>query len=136
VTSQWRVPTALPTLKLAGAVVLLLLAALFATDTAALTVAGVAGAALVVWGFRDLLAPVRLAADPTGVTVITGFARRRHIPWSAVEQVSVARRAHAGVRSEALEIDAGDAVHVLTKNDLGAPPEEVAATLNEVGARR
>ncbi|GAA1850926.1 PH domain-containing protein [Asanoa iriomotensis] len=134
-TSHWRIPPALPTLKLVGAVLLLVLAALFATDTVALAVAVVAAAVLVVWGFRDLLAPVRLAADETGLTVRTGFAGRRHIPWSAVERIAVDERSHAGVRSETLEIDTGDALHVFSKHDLGAPPEEVAAALNAAAKR-
>jgi hypothetical protein len=132
VTTRWRVPAALPTLKLTGAVLLLVIAALFATDAVAVVVASVAAAGLVVWGFRDLFAPERLVADETGLTVRTGFAGRRHIPWSAVERIGVDRRSHAGVRSETLEIDTGDALHVFSKHDLGAPPEEVAAALNAV----
>ncbi|GIF71037.1 PH domain-containing protein [Asanoa siamensis] len=129
-TTRWRVRPALPTLKLTGAVLLLLIAALFATDSVAIAVASVAAAGLVVWGFRDLLAPERLAVDETGLTVRTGFAGRRHVPWSAVERIAVDRRSHNGVRSETLEIDTGDAVHIFSRHDLGAPPEEVAAALN------
>ncbi|GIF69781.1 hypothetical protein Ais01nite_78160 [Asanoa ishikariensis] len=131
-TTRWRVRPALPTLKLTGAVLLVVLAAVFATDAVAVAVASVAGAGLAIWGFRDLLAPERLAADPTGLTVLTGFARRRHIPWSAVEKISVDRRGHAGVRNETLEIDAGDSVHIFSRNDLGAPVEEVAEALEAV----
>ncbi|SNT45984.1 PH domain-containing protein [Asanoa hainanensis] len=133
-TIRWRVRPALPALKLTGAVLLVVLAALFATDAVAVAVASVAGAVLAVWGFRDLLAPERLAADPSGLTVLTGFAGRRHIPWSAVEKISVDRRGHAGIRSETLEIDAGDSLHLFTKNDLGAPVEEVAEALEGVRA--
>jgi hypothetical protein len=132
VNTRWRVRPALPTFKLTGAVLLLVLAAVFATDAVAVAVASVVAAGLVVWAFRDLLAPERLAADETGLTVRTGFTGRRHIPWSAVEKISVDRRGHAGVRSETLEIDTGDAVHVFTKNDLGAPVEEVAEALEAV----
>ncbi|MDG4822041.1 PH domain-containing protein [Asanoa sp. WMMD1127] len=128
-TTRWRVRPALPTLKLTGAVLLLVIAAVFATDAVALAVASVAAAGLVVWGFRDLFAPDRLVADETGLTVRTGFAGRRHIPWSAVERVAVDRRSHAGVSSETLEIDTGDALHVFSKHDLGAPPEDVATAL-------
>jgi hypothetical protein len=129
VTSHWRVPAIVPVLKLGGAVLVLLIGLLFATDEVTLAVAVVAAAGLAVWGARDLLARERLAADETGLTVITGFARRRHIPWPAVEKIAVERRPHAGIRTETLEIDTGDAVHLFSKNDLGAPPEEVATAL-------
>ena len=36
--------------------------------------------ALAGWAVRDLVAPVRLARTPSGVTVVVGFARRRHCP--------------------------------------------------------
>jgi hypothetical protein len=132
VTTHWRVPAYVPVLKITGAVLLLLVGLLFATDAVTLAVAVVAAAGLAVWGARDLLARERLAADETGLTVVTGFARRRHIPWPAVEKIAVERRPHAGVRTETLEIDTGDAVHLFSKHDLGAPPEEVAAALEAV----
>jgi Bacterial PH domain len=132
VTSHWRVPAFVPVLKLTGAVLVLLIGLLFATDEVTLAVAVVAAAGLAVWGARDLLARERLAADETGLTVVTGFARRRHIPWPAVEKIAVERRPHAGIRTETLEIDTGDAVHLFSKHDLGAPPEEVAAALEAV----
>jgi len=135
VTSHWRVPAFVPVLKLTGAVLLLLVGLLFATDEVTLAVAVVAAAGLAVWGARDLLARERLAADETGLTVVTGFARRRHIPWPAVEKIAVERRPHAGIRTETLEIDTGDAVHLFSKHDLGAPPEEVAAALDAVARR-
>ena len=134
-TSHWRVPAFVPVLKLTGAVLLLLVGLLFATDEVTLAVAVVAAAGLAVWGARDLLARERLAADETGLTVVTGFARRRHIPWPAVEKIAVERRPHAGIRTETLEIDTGDAVHLFSKHDLGAPPEEVAAALDAVARR-
>ena len=68
------------------------------------------GDGLAGWALRDLIAPVRLAADADGVTVVTGFARRRrHLPWAQIERVRVDRRDRLGLRSEMLEIDAGDA---------------------------
>ena len=77
-------------------------------------------------------ASVRLTADTTGVTVLAGFARRRHLPWSAVERVRVDRRTHRGLRSETLELDAGDAIYLFSANDLGALPEDVVATLADL----
>ena len=129
---RWRVPTRLPVLKLTGAALLILVGWVLGTDSVALVIAAVAAAGLVVWGVRDVMAPERLAADETGITVISGYAGRRHVPWSAVEKIAVERRPHAGISTETLEIDTGDAVHLFTKHDLGAPPEEVAAALESV----
>ena len=134
-TTHWRVPVVVPALKLTGAVLLLLIGLFFATDAVTLAVAVVAAAGLAVWGARDLVARERLAADETGLTVATGFAGRRHIPWPAVERIAVERRPQAGIRTETLEIDTGDAVHLFSKHDLGAAPEEVAAALGAVARR-
>ncbi|MEV4117287.1 PH domain-containing protein [Micromonospora sp. NPDC049645] len=127
---QWRVPSSLPAAKLAGAVLLVALGLLFADgDPVRLAVAVLAAAALAAWAVRDLVAPVRLAVDPVGLTVIHGFAGRRSLPWSAVEAIDVDRRPRLGLTSETLEIDAGDSLHLFGRYDLGATPEEVAAAL-------
>ncbi|GLZ56439.1 hypothetical protein Misp05_00150 [Micromonospora sp. NBRC 107095] len=123
-------PSTLPAAKLAGAALLVALGLLFADgDPVRLTVAALAAAALAVWAVRDLVAPVRLAVDPAGLTVIHGFAGRRLLPWSAVEAIAVDRRPRLGLTSETLEIDAGDSLHLFGRYDLGATPEEVAAAL-------
>ncbi|WP_433116379.1 PH domain-containing protein [Micromonospora sp. CA-246542] len=129
-TRQWRVPSTLPAAKLAGAVLLIALGLLFADgDPVRLVVAGVAAAALAVWAVRDLVAPVRLAVDPAGLTVIHGFAGRRLLPWSTVEAISVDRRQRLGLTGEILEIDAGESLHLFGRYDLAATPEEVAVAL-------
>ncbi|MEH1168949.1 PH domain-containing protein [Micromonospora sp. CPCC 205539] len=127
---QWRVPPSLPAAKLGGAVLLVALGLLFADgDPVRLMLAVLAAAALAGWALRDLIAPVRLAVDPTGLTVIHGFAGRRLLPWTAVEAITVERRPRLGLTSEILEIDAGESLHLFSRYDLGTPPEEVAATL-------
>ncbi|MEV1321132.1 PH domain-containing protein [Micromonospora arborensis] len=131
---QWRVPTSLPVAKLAGAVLLVALGLLFADgDPVRLALAVLAAAVLAGWAVRDLVAPVRLAVDAAGLTVIQGFAGRRRLPWSTVEAIAVDRRPRLGLTSETLEIDAGDSLHLFGRYDLGATPEEVAA---EVRAAR
>ncbi|WP_433792710.1 PH domain-containing protein [Actinoplanes sp. CA-252034] len=126
---QWRVKPALPVAKLITAVALPALVAGFAPDDLSRwLLAGVVAAAIVVWAARDVLHPVRLAADDAGVTVLTGFARRRHLPWTRIEAVRVERVR----RSEVLEIDAGDAVYVLSEPQLNAMPEDVAAQLAQL----
>jgi hypothetical protein len=132
---QWRVKPVLPVTKLMGTVAIVVLAVAFAEhDPIRWAIALVVAVGLAVWGLRDLLAPVRLAADATGVTVTAGFARRRHLPWSAVERVRVDRRTHRGLRSETLELDAGDAIYLFSANDLGALPEDVVVTLADLRA--
>ena len=132
---QWRVKPVLPVTKLMGTVAIVVLAVAFAgNDPIRWAIALIVALGLAVWALRDLLAPVRLAADASGVTIIAGFARRRHLPWSAVERVRVDRRIHRGLRSETLELDAGDAIYLFSANDLGAFPEDVVVTLADLRA--
>ncbi|WP_433372320.1 PH domain-containing protein [Actinoplanes sp. CA-142083] len=130
---QWRIRPVLPVTKLMGAVAVVVLAVAFAgNDAIRWAIAGLAAILLALWALRDLIAPVRLAADTTGVTVVAGFARRRHLSWSEIERVRVDRRTHRGLRSEILELDTGDAIYLLSANDLGALPEDVVATLADL----
>ncbi|MFU8876142.1 PH domain-containing protein [Micromonospora sp. SL4-19] len=132
---QWRVPPALPAAKLVGALVLVALGLLFAGgDRVQLGLAALAAAALAGWALRDLVAPVRLAVDPQGITVIHGFAGRRRLPWPAVEAIRVERRTRRGLTAETLEIDAGESLHLFGRYDLDAPPEEVAEALHAARA--
>ncbi|MEU4621279.1 PH domain-containing protein [Actinoplanes sp. NPDC023801] len=128
---QWRVKPALPVAKLIGAAALPALVAIFAPeDLSRWLLAGFVAAGIVVWAVRDLVFPVRLAADAAGVTVVTGFVRRRHVPWPQIERVRVDKTSRRGRQSEVLEIDAGDAVYTFTEPQLNAMPEEVAVELN------
>ncbi|MDG4835760.1 PH domain-containing protein [Micromonospora sp. WMMD967] len=127
---QWRVPSTLPAAKLAGAVLLIALGLLFADgDAVRLVLAILAAAVLVVWAARDLIAPVRLAVDSSGLTVIHGFAGHRLLPWPTIEAITVDRRPRLGLTSETLEIDAGNSLHLFGRYDLGATPEEAATAL-------
>ncbi|XVU25378.1 PH domain-containing protein [Actinoplanes sp. CA-054009] len=133
---QWRVKPVLPVSKLMGAVAVAVLALAFAGgDPVRWVLAAVVGAALALWALRDLIAPVRLAADPSGVTVVAGFARRRRLLWDQIERVRVDRRTHRGLRSEMLELDAGDAIYLFSTHDLGTEPEEVATALADLRVR-
>ena len=133
---RWRVSPTLPGLKLIGAALLVTAGLVLGSDNLAVAAAALAGAVLATWGVRDLIVPERVAADTSGVTVVVGYAGRRRIPWAAVERVTVDRRSRRGLRSQLLEIDTGDAVHVFSRLDLGAEPEEVAATLNALRSGR
>lgn len=127
---SWRVNPALAVAKVAGAAALAALGLLLGrADPVQWGLALLGCAVLLGWAARDVLAPVRLAADTAGVTVVTGFAGRRRVPWAAVERVRVDRRQRLGLTSALLEIDTGDTVHLFGAQDLGAEPDEVAAAL-------
>ncbi|HYN96509.1 MAG TPA: PH domain-containing protein [Pilimelia sp.] len=129
---RWRVRPALPGAKVAAAVAFGALAAVVGDDPVRLALAAVATTALLLWAARDLLAPARLTADATGVTVIAGFAGRRHLPWSTIERVRVDRRTRGGLRAELLELDAGETLHLFSEYELSARPADVAARLAEL----
>jgi len=130
----WRIKQANPVTKLIGVVAVLVLVVAFARrDPVQWFLAIAAAIALGLWAARDLIAPVRLAADAAGVTVITGYAGRRRLPWAQVERVRMDRRDRLGVRSNLLEIDVGDNLYLFSVHDLGAEPEDV---LREVLALR
>ncbi|KUL34479.1 PH domain-containing protein [Actinoplanes awajinensis] len=132
---QWRVKPVLPVTKLMGAVAVVVLAVAFAPgDPVRWALAALISSGLALWALRDVLVPVRLAADPDGITVVTGFARRRRLPWSAVERVRVDRTVRRGLRSELLEIDAGDAIYLFGAHELGALPDDVATELSTLQA--
>jgi hypothetical protein len=132
---QWRVRPVLPIAKLLGAVALVVLVVAFGReDPVQWFIAVVVAAALTGWAVRDLIAPVRLSADTSGVTMVVGFVRRRHVAWPQIERVRVDRRERMGLRNRLLEIDAGDSLHLFSLHELGADPEEVAESLNALRA--
>jgi Bacterial PH domain len=91
--------------------------------------AAVITVALVALTVRDLLAPVRVAADDEAVTVVTGYAGHRRIPWGDVERIRVDERRRLGRLTAYLEIDTGDMVHLFSRYELDTPCEEVAEML-------
>jgi hypothetical protein len=133
---RWRVSPALPGLKLAGTAVIALLGLAFGDDAFRVGLAAAAAVGLAAWAVRDLVAPVRLAADAAGLTVISGYAGRRALPWERIERIRVDVRPRLGLRTETLEIDAGETLHLFSAHDLGAPPAEVAARLAEFAGPR
>ena len=126
----WRVRPALGITKILGGALILGLAAVAGGHDPVQWFLAVASAlALTAWGGRDLVAPVRLAADRSGVTVVVGYAGRRRLAWSQIERVRVDRRVRLGLRSNLLEVDVGDMVYLFSTYDLGADPEDVLRTL-------
>lgn len=127
--AAWHVDTRLTGLKIAGTLIFAVVALVLHGDRIGLPLAALAAAALLVYSARDLLAPVRLAADADGVTVITGVRHRKRLRWDQIERVRVARQRHLGTMSELLEIDTADALHLFSSYDLGTSPHEAHQTL-------
>jgi Bacterial PH domain len=126
----WRIKPVLPVTKLLGAVAVAVLVVAFGRrDPVQWFLVAAIAAGLLVWALRDLIAPVRLAADPEGVTVVVGYAGRRRLAWSQIETVRMDRRDRLGVRTEMLELDADDSLYLFSMHDLGAPPDEVLESL-------
>jgi len=127
---SWRVKPVLPVTKLLGAVAVLVLVVAFGRrDPVQWFLAIVVATGLAGWALRDVLRPIRLTADPEGLTVVAGLLRRRRLAWAEIERVRVDRRERLGLRSELLEVDAGDALYLFSVHELGAEPEEVATAL-------
>jgi hypothetical protein len=132
----WRIKPVLPVTKGLGAVAVPILVFAFGrNDPVQWVMAAAAAIGLAGWALRDVVAPVRLAADTEGVTVMAGYARRRRLPWSAIERVRLDRRDRLGITSELLEIDADDALLLFSMHDLGADPHDVLPVLEELRAR-
>jgi hypothetical protein len=66
--------------------------------------------------------------------VVTGFAGRRRLAWGDIERIRVDERQRLGTRSELLEIDAGESLHLFSAYELNAPCAEVAAALEGLRA--
>jgi len=97
---------------------------------------GAAALLLLALAVRDLLLRPRLTADTDGV-VVRRVAGRVAIPWGRV-RASVRTTRRLGTTSRTLELEdvADDTVLlVLGRRDLGAAPEDVAATLLGRGSR-
>ncbi|GGV24212.1 hypothetical protein GCM10010182_53270 [Actinomadura cremea] len=129
---EWRVPAAQVAVKWAAALAVAVLAAVSADDRQFLLLAGAAALGLAAVALRDVLAPVRVAADAAAVTVVAGYAGRRRIPWDEVAAVRVDERRRLLLHTRLLEIETADDLHLFSRFDLGAEVDDVAAALGEL----
>lgn len=125
----WHVDTRLTGLKIAGTLIFAIVALVLRGDRIGLPLAVLAAVVLLVYAARDLLAPVRLAADAEGITVITGVRHRQRLRWDQIERVRVDRQRRLGTVSELLEIDTGDTLHLFSSYDLSTSAQEARQTL-------
>jgi hypothetical protein len=122
-----------PVAKLALAAVLLVATVTFGRDEIAAFLGLGASLGLGIAGLRDLMVPVRLEADLTGLTVTRGFGRRRHHPWEEIERVRIDDRRRLLGRSTLLEVDVDTTLYFFGRTELGVSPVEV---LDEIAALR
>jgi hypothetical protein len=132
---SWRVPATHIALKAGAAVVVATLAALSAEDRQLLLLAGVAALGFAALALRDVLAPVRVAADPSGVTVVRGYAGRRRLSWPDITAIRVDERRRLLLHTRLLEIETGDDLFLFSAYDLGADVRDVAAELERIRPR-
>ncbi|MEW2353903.1 PH domain-containing protein [Spirillospora sp. NPDC029432] len=129
---RWRVPPAHTVLKAAAAAAFAALALTSRDDRPFLLLALVAAAGLAALALRDVLAPVRVAADTEGVTVVSGYAGHARIPWDEVAAVRVDERRRLLLHTRLLEIETGDDLHLFRAYDLGGEVADVAAELDRL----
>lgn len=132
---MWRVRRELAVFKILGALACAGLGIYwwFQDDLRGVLLAVPATVLLGAMALRDVIVPVRLSADESGITVVHGFAGKRHVPWDAIWDIKVDVRRRWGLRSQMLEIDTGDNLHIFSAHELGASPTEVAAALRRRG---
>jgi hypothetical protein len=106
------------------------------SSTSGIVIGVIVAVGLAIYGLRDVLAPVRLAADADGVTVVSGFAGRRRLGWADIERVRLDRRSRYGGRQALLEIDEGESLYFFSRYDLGMPPSEALDLVLEVRGDR
>ncbi len=132
---RWRVPPGHVAVKCAGAAAVTALIVLYSHDPQFLFLAVAAAVGLNALALRDLVAPVRLAADPAGVTVVTGYAGRRRVPWDEVSAIRVDERRRLLLHTRMLEIETTDDLHLLSAFDLGEDVHDVADELYRIRSR-
>jgi hypothetical protein len=126
-----RAPRAVfvPDLRLTtGTLALAVLAAVLAaisTDRSGTVLLALAALVLACYAAADLIWRPRLVADSSGLRV-RGPGSSAVLAWTDVAAVRADVRMRHGLRSVALEIDAGERLLVLSRRVLGTDPEQAA----------
>ena len=119
-------------IKFIAAVIFIVTPIVASSSVTGLSIGLTVGVGLAIYGLRDVVSPVRLAADRDGVTVVSGFAGERRLAWPQIERVRLDRRARYGARHELLEIDIGDSLYFFSRYDLGMAPYEALDIVNRL----
>jgi Bacterial PH domain len=128
---SYRVPLAVIAAKFGLAALLVIVTLAFGVREQ-VTIGLAAALAVIIFAARDMVARERLRADADGLVAVSGYAGRRHLDWSDVQRMIVDSRLRLGARTETLEVDAGDQIFVFGRFDLGVPPEDALATLEQI----
>jgi hypothetical protein len=131
----WRVPVVHLVVKTGGAILFAVLAALSVDDPQFVLLALVAAVGLAALALRDALAPVRVAADTAGLTVVAGYAGRRRLTWPEVTAIRVDERRRILIHTRLLEIETSDDLYLFSAFDLGADVQDAAEELRGIRAR-
>jgi hypothetical protein len=107
------------------------LIALLSPQRAQVVVGLAAAVGVLAYAVRDVLTRERLRADDSGVTVARVLGDV-HVGWPTVERIQLDSRLRLGVRTELLEIDAGDQVFQFSRFDLGTEPAQAAEDLGRL----
>lgn len=129
---SWHVERRATMLKFVAAFGFLLIPPLVTANRAAWVLGVIAALGLAGYGLRDLLAPVRLQADSEGLTVVSGYAGHRRLPWSQIDRVRLDRRRRFGANSDFLEVDTGRSLYFFSRYDLGVDPAEALETIQQI----
>lgn len=129
---RYRVDPRFTAVKVGGFVIFALAALASHDNRPQLAFAAVAALVAAGYAVRDILAPVRLAADREGVTVVHGYAGRRRLAWDEIERLRLDERRRLGTRTVALEIDTGDHLYLFSSYDLGTDPADAVAALDSL----
>lgn len=115
--------------------VLIALAALWGAglDSGGRLLVGVVAVGLALLAVRDAVVRPTVRADPGGLEIRNGLDRHS-LPWAAVRSVRAERTHHNRrlVIVDTLEVDTIDGLFVLSRRQLGSPPTDVAATLEQL----
>jgi hypothetical protein len=129
---SYRVDGRFTAIKAGGFAIFALAALAFHDDRSKLAFTAVAALVLAGYALRDIIAPVRLAADREAVTVVHGYAGHRRLEWDEIERVRLDQRRRLGTRAVALEIDTGEHIYLFSSYDLGTDPADAAAALDSL----
>jgi PH (Pleckstrin Homology) domain-containing protein len=128
---SYRVPIMVIAAKFGVAALLVLVTLVFGVREQ-VTIGLAAALAVIIFAARDVLARERLRADADGLVAVSGYVGRHHLDWSDVRRMIVDSRLRLGARTETLEVDAGDQIYLFGRFDLGVPPEDALATLEQI----
>ena len=115
-------------------VVVAAVAALVTADPAGRLLLVGAGLVLLAYVVTDVVFAPRITAGPDGLVLNAPFAQAR-VSWAEVASIRADTRQRLGLRSSALEIDAGPVLALFSRRALAADPGAVAALLGALDPR-